>query len=377
MKINNARFCVAGNSTRQVRMLALFFAVALSVAAVGCGSGSAKSQQPQAPQALPVKIQVVQSVAVSDTTEYVATLKSRDSAVVMPQVEGQILNIFVRSGDRVSVGTPLIQIDPAKQEATLRSQEDTRTAKLADVEYAKQQFDRINGLYNSGVVSRQDLDQSKSNLDSAQSQLRSLEAQVRQETVQLRYYKVLALTSGIVGDVPVRVGDRVTTTTLLTTIDKPGSLEVYVFVPIERSGELKMKMPVEVVDGAGKVLANSRITFISPQVDNTTQTVLVKATISNHDDRLRTAQFIRARVVWGKHTGPVVPILAVSRVGGQFFAFVAEDSGGKTVAHQKPLKVGDTLGNDYVVLDGVKPGEKLIVSGTQFLVDGMPVMPQT
>ena len=71
----------------------------------------------------------------------------------------------------------------------------------------------------------------------------------------------------------------------------------------------------------------------------------------------------------------MVPVLAVSRVGGQYFAFIAEDQNGKLVAHQKPLTVGDTVGNDYVVLDGVKAGDKVIVSGTQFLVDGMPVVP--
>jgi multidrug efflux pump subunit AcrA (membrane-fusion protein) len=72
----------------------------------------------------------------------------------------------------------------------------------------------------------------------------------------------------------------------------------------------------------------------------------------------------------------VVPVLAVSRIGGQYFAFIAEDQNGKIVAHQKPLHVGDMIGNNYVVLDGVKNGDKIIVSGTQFLVDGMPVIPQ-
>jgi multidrug efflux pump subunit AcrA (membrane-fusion protein) len=137
-------------------------------------------------------------------------------------------------------------------------------------------------------------------------------------------------------------------------------------------------MPVQILDGSGSVIADSRITFISPQVDNTTQTVLVKATVANNNnkDKLRTAQFIRARVVWGTRSSPVIPVLAVSRIGGQFFAFVAEDENGKTVARQKPLKVGEMVGNDYAVLDGLKVGDKIIVSGTQFLVDGMPVIPQ-
>ena len=178
------------------------------------------------------------------------------------------------------------------------------------------------------------------------------------------------------GDIPVHVGDRVTTTTVLTTVDKPGSLEAYIYVPVERAPQLKMKLPVQIVDTAGKVVADSRISFISPEVDTATQSVLVKATVTNHQEKLRTLQFIRARVVWGTHPQPVVPVLAVSRIGGQYFAFVAEEQKGMLVAHQRPLTLGDMVGNDYAVLDGVKPGDKVVVSGTQFLVDGVPVIPQ-
>lgn len=131
----------------------------LTALGVGCGGSSAKSNAAQGPPAIPVKIEVARAVPVSDVTEYVAMLKSRDSAVIMPQVEGYITQIHVHSGDHVSAGTPLMQIDPSKQEATVRSQEDTHAAKQADVEYASQQYERTSGLYKAGVVSKQDLDQ--------------------------------------------------------------------------------------------------------------------------------------------------------------------------------------------------------------------------
>jgi multidrug efflux pump subunit AcrA (membrane-fusion protein) len=72
----------------------------------------------------------------------------------------------------------------------------------------------------------------------------------------------------------------------------------------------------------------------------------------------------------------VIPVLAVLRINGQFFAFVAVNEGKGTVARQKPLKLGDTVGNDFVVLDGLKPGDHVITSGTQFLQDGTPVTEQ-
>jgi RND family efflux transporter MFP subunit len=358
------------------RVIELLALIALGASAASCGGGAAKGAAPPAGSGMPVKVQVTRSESVSDTTEYVATLKSRDSAVIMPEVEGRITHIYVHSGDRVSGGSQLMQIDPSKQEATVNSNEQNRAAQIAALQYAKQQYARTNSLAAAGVVSKQELDQAKSALDASQAQLGSLDAQVQQQQVQLRYYKVIASSSGIVGDIPVRVGDRVITSTMLTTVDKPGGLEAYIYVPIERSSQLKLNMPVQIVDSSGKVIADSRISFISPEVDNTTQSVLVKARIANNNDKLRTAQFIRARVVWKTQQAPVVPILAVSRIGGQYFVFVAEDQNGKVVAHQKPLQVGDMVGNDYAVLDGIKVGDKVIVSGTEFLVDGMPVIPQ-
>lgn len=326
---------------------------------------------------MPVKVQTATDQKINDTTDYVATLKSRDSAVVMPQVEGIITQIFVHSGEPVAAGAPLMQIDPAKQEATVKSQESATAAQQAQLKWAQQNYTRVSGLAAAGVVSKQDLDQARSTLDSAQAQLLSLGAQVNEQQVELHYYRVVAPRAGIVGDVPVRVGDRVVTTTQLTTVDRPGSLEAYIYIPIEKSGELKMNLPVQIVDGSGNSLASSRVTFISPQVDNSTQTVLVKATIANANDSLRTAQFIRARVIWGSQDKPVVPIVAVSRIGGIYFAFVAEpDQKGGYVVHQKPLQIGQIVGNNYVVLDGVKPGDKVVISGTQFLIDGIPVIPQ-
>ena len=355
---------------------ALLLALVLAALGTACSGNSVKGAAPQSDPAIPVKIQVAQSVPITDTTEYVATLKSRDSAVIMPQVEGQITDIYVHSGDRVSPGSVLMQIDPTKQQATVNSQENGRAAQEANLAYAQQQYNRISALAAAGVVSKQDLDQAKSALDTAQAQLKSLDAQVQEQQVQLHYYRVSAPSNGIVGDIPVHVGDRVTTTTMRTSVDKPGSLEAYVYIPVERSSHLKMSMPVAIADGGGQVIADSRIAFISPQVDNTTQTVLIKSRIANHEDRLRNLQFVRARVIWGMHPGPVVPVVAVSRVGGQYFAFVAEDQSGKLVAHQKALRIGEITGNDYVVLEGIKAGDKIIVSGVQFLVDGATVSPQ-
>src|SRR5207247_3601179 len=189
-------------------------------------------------------------------------------------------------------------------------------------------------------------------------------------------YGVTSPMDGIVGDIPVRMGDRVAVTTLLTTIDERGALEAYIYVPAERAHNLRAGLPVRLLDAAGNSLSETRVTFVSPQVDSDTQSVLAKATVENRQGKLRVAQEARAQITWGTHEGPVIPVLAVQRINGQFFAFVSVNEGKGTVARQKPLKLGDTVGNDFVVLDGLKAGDHVITSGTQFLQDGTPVTEQ-
>ena len=361
---------------KRIAQVAGLFALAALTA--GCGKTAADDPGAAggAPPAMPVQVMVAKSQKIPDTTEYLSILKSRHSATINPQVEGQITKIFVKSGDRVTAGTPLLQIDPLKQQATLNSQEAARRAQQANLRYAQVQLERERKLFEAGVVAKQELDNGQTNYDAAAAQLKSLEEQVNQQQEELRYYTVAAPMNGIIGDVPVRPGDRVAVTTQLTTVDEPGALEVYIYVPADRARDLKLGVPVHLLDGAGHALAETRIMFVSPQVDTDTQTVLAKALVENAQGKLRVAQQVRALVVWGSHDGTVIPILAVTRINGEFFAFLAVNEGKGVVARQKLLKVGDTIGNNYSVVDGIKPDDHIIVSGLQFLRDGAPVAEQ-
>ena len=107
----------------------------------GCGK-AANNPAAAGPQAMPVQVHVVQSQQISDSSEYLAILKSRHSATINPQVEGQIAKIFVKSGDHVKAGTAILQIDPLKQQATVSSQEASRAAQEANLRYAQNALER-------------------------------------------------------------------------------------------------------------------------------------------------------------------------------------------------------------------------------------------
>jgi RND family efflux transporter MFP subunit len=348
-----------------------------SLAAVVCLSGGCRGGTPAqgaAPPPSAVKTITLAPTAIDDASEFIATLRSLRSTIVQPEVEGLLTQIFVTSGQRVSVGAPLVQIDPARQQAAVSSAEANRAGTEADVAYWRQQTTRLESLLTAGAISKAELDQAQNSLRTAEARLAALDAQVREGRVQLGYYRVVAPQAGTIGDIPARVGDRVTTSTVITTIDDGQALEAYIQIPLDRSPQLRLGLPVHLLDSEGKVVATNPVTFVAPRVDDNTQTVLVKSLLKEEPPSVRVQQFIRARIVWRQTESLTVPITAVVRISGQYFCFVAEPGAqGGLVARQKPIEVGQVSGNDYVVKSGLKAGETLIVSGIQKIGDGAPV----
>uniref|UniRef100_B8HNG3 Efflux transporter, RND family, MFP subunit n=1 Tax=Cyanothece sp. (strain PCC 7425 / ATCC 29141) TaxID=395961 RepID=B8HNG3_CYAP4 len=379
-------------------------------------------QSPQAPPPggpLPVQLTQVQTRLVTDTSRFNASLQSRRAIQLRPQVSGRIAQILVRSGQTVPANTPVLQIDPAEQEATVASNqaaiqaaaadidnardillslEATRRSNQADLDYKRWQADRYTALAKEGAVS---LDTAKSFTKealTAQATLAATEAQIRaqrstiaqrekellqaqantrQATVQLQYYQVRAPFTGIVGDIPPKLGDYVTPDTNLLTLTQNQPLEAYIQVPIERSPDLQIGMLVELLNPEGKVIGTSRIFFISPTTDDNTQTVLVKALYDNSGDRLRSEQQIQAQIVWQRRPGVLVPTTAVTNLVGENFVFVAEQDKSGLVARQKAVELGRIEGNNYQVLSGLQAGEKIVTSGLQKLADGVPIKPES
>lgn len=335
-------------------------------AAAGAGPGGAMP-------AMPVQATTLVSSPVERTSDYVGVVKSRRSTTIQPQVDGFVTGIRVASGDHVKPGDVLLEIDAATQEAAVASLQSQRAARQADATLAGQQAERVKHLLDIGAASTQDYDQAAAAQKSAEAALQSIDAQIRQQQNQLAYYRVTAPTAGSVGDIPVRKGDRVTTSTVLTTIDDNAGLEIYVNVPVERAPDLHPGLSIRLLGQDDHVLATVPISFVSPAVDDATQTLLVKAELGDHSSSFRASQFVRARIVWTTAPGLTVPVVATSRINGQYFVYVVQAAGTGTVAHQQAVVVGSIIGNDYVVESGLKAGDRVIVSGLQKIGDGAPV----
>lgn len=337
-------------------------------------------------QPTPVPLANPKSTRIEDSSDYAASLDSRQLVTVQPRVSGQISAIYVKAGDRVRAGQPLLQIDAAEQRAqvasrqaaaqtaaaevasaqadvasaneTLRSLQARRAAAQADVQLNQQEYDRFAQLVKEGASSRQVLDQRLNALRTSQAALRQVDAEIQaqrsaitraQATVvrnqrafeqsqaniaegqaQLQYYTITAPFAGTVGNIPAKVGDVVSDATQLLTIAQNDRLEIQIQIPLERASALRVGLPVKLLNDQNQEVQTGRISFVAPNVDPGTQSIQVKALFENVGDKLRASQFVRARVVWNTRPGVLVPTTAISRLGGRDFIFVAapfRDSG--------------------------------------------------
>src|SRR6266853_2493657 len=222
-----------------LRKLALLVFPALvgvaMLTSTGCTNTEAKSP---APQPLPVKTQTVNLAPVPRVDEYVATVKSRRSASIQPQVDGSLTRILVKSGDHVRAGQALMTIDPLKQQATLDQQRSTEAQKKTTYDYNTQEVERQRQLFQGGVTSKQNLDLAVQAYENSKADWEASTSASVSQRRQLAYYNLTAPFAGVVGDIPVHIGDYVSPQTLLTTVDENAELEAYIYIPTERASEI-------------------------------------------------------------------------------------------------------------------------------------------
>ncbi len=216
----------------------------------------------------------------------------------------------------------------------------------------------------------------------ARSQVTEAAAQVRTNQVKLQYTNILAPFTGIVGNIPAKVGDFVDKGDELTTLTKNDSLKLNLSIPVNQAKQLRVGLPVQMLDAQGKPGATGKVNFISPNASADSQTVLVKAIFSNSSGQLLNRQLVRAKVIWEERPGILIPVTAVSRLGGESFVFVAQPPEkpqpgmSALVSVQKPVTLGAIEGSNYQVISGLKAGDKIVVSGILNLTNGAPIVPE-
>lgn len=404
-----------------IRICAILLVIASAGTLTACSNNapatSAMGMGP--PREMVVKVEDVAQRSINDSTSFMGTLKSRHSSVLQPRVAGIVTQIFVAPGSSVREGQPLVEIDPAKQKATvsssvaaiqstaadkenavqtLKSLQASLESKKSSLEFARTQEKRYAFLASEGAMPKESAENFRTARKMAESDAQSIIAQIEaqkaaiskmarmvqqsqsnedEQEVQLGYFTLKAPFAGVVGDIPIKIGEYVNSDSKVTSVTANQPLEVYVGVPAEKAARLKLGMPVQLTDSEDNLLGEAKIIFVSPNVDDQTQSVLVKALYANRDGRLRSNQTVGSKVVWSKQPGLLVPTFAVAHISGQDFVFTAVKGPKGLVAKQKAVDLGAIHTNSYLVKSGLHAGDRVIVSGVQNLTDGAAIAPQT
>jgi len=382
--------------------------------------GSCRRSSPAAglaapPQGIPVKLASVDTMTLKDSSEFVGTLEARRAVVLRPEIDGRISQVFVEAGDTIVAGAAIAQLRPQRRRAEVGSaiaainasraafsnaelelqalQAEERAAQ-AELALQEKELERTTSLTLEGALAERevdrvvrDRDRARANLEAvqkrilaAQSNLEQLAALFQQaranaEAVkeQLQETKIIAPFTGIVGDIPIKVGDFVAQGDTLTTLTQNQTLDLRLPIPLERESQLRPGLKVEIFDPQGKPLTTGRTSFISPTVTADSQTILAKATFDNPNRRLRNGQFVRARLIWNQRSNAIaVPSTAIIFQGEERFIYLVQGSSPPTVK-QQPIQLGLVQGDRTEVKQGLQPGDQIVISGIQKLSNGAPI----
>jgi membrane fusion protein, multidrug efflux system len=287
---------------------------------------------------------------------------------INPEVGGRITKIFFEPGTAVRAGDPLVQLNDAPERGDLASYE--AQARLAQIE-----VERSSELAQRQFASRETLDQRQSQLDQAQAMILKTEALIAQKLIRAPF-------SGQLGTRQVEVGQYLTPGAAIVTLTDMSTLYVNFTLPSQLRAQISVGQRVNVTADAypGRIFA-AEITTIEPQVSADTRTMTVQATMKNPDNALLPGMFVNAAVVLPPQPDTVVlPETAVDyTLYGDSVYVIREDgkdANGKPVlkAIRTPVKTGARWGNKVAILDGLKPGERVVAAGQVKVQNGAQVV---
>ena len=374
-------------SAHSAGVAARFIASVLSFAAIlaGCG-GKAAGPAGAAPE---VKVIAVAQRDVPIVSEWVATLDGYVNAQIQPQVTGYIIKQNYKEGSQVHNGDVLFEIDPRPFQALLDQAKAQLAQAQAQMGKTQLDVDRDTPLAKERAIAQSQLDNDiQANL-AAKAAVQSSEAQVEQAQLNLGFTHVTSLFDGIAGIALIQLGNLVNPTTVLTSVSQVNPIKAY--FPISEQEYLRLAARVNATQGHDDepndapalelILADGtvypskgRVLYTDRQVDITTGTIRVVSAFPNPKNFLRPGQFGRVRASTYTRTGALlVPQRAVVELQGTFQVAVVGNDNKVSV---RIVKVGERVGNEWIIDSGVKTGEMVIVEGVQKVRDGSPVNPK-
>ena len=361
----------------KARNFALPAALAIAALSAGCG----KKATPEMP---PPDVEVVPAVQkdVPVYKEAIGTLDGFVNAAIRPQVEGYVLSQLYKEGSVVGKGQSLFQIDPRQFQAALDQAKGALAQAQAARVNAEQTVARYRPLAAQNAVSQQELDNAVSADLQARAAVDSARATLERAQNNLNWARVTSPIEGIAGTAMAQIGDLVTPSALLTTVSQVDPIKL--IFPISEQAYMRYSSLINSPD-AGPPLRlilsdgttypqKGHLLFANRQVDVKTGTITMTALFPNPGNLLRPGQYGKVRGATDILKGAIlVPQRALAELQGNTFVAVV---GPDNKVDMRPVERGEAVDENFVILKGLKPGERVVVEGIQKVRDGMVVVPR-
>ena len=356
--------------------------VLLSLVLAACSQGDARQgkdakDSKAAPAAVGVTVVEVALREVPVTFEAVGRTEGSREVQVRARVAGILEQQKFQEGDAVKAGATLFEIERAPFEIELAQARGVLAEVSAREELAQQEHERLKSLADKRAISQKEADQAASAARQAQAAAQVARARLRQAELNLSYTRVTAPIGGITGRALQSIGSLVSPSgdaAVLTTLTRGDpiwvrfSLSEPEFAQVRGSEGKEASVRLELADGT-TYPEPARLNFSGSTVDAQTSSVQMRAEVANPRQVLLPGQFVRVRITAGTVQAVVLPQSAVLQNEGGRFVWLA--SGGKAV--QRPIKAGGWVGKDWAVLDGLKPGDQVIVDNLVRMRPNAPV----
>ena len=324
------------------------------------GGGAPAAGGPPAMPPMPVDVDTARRQAVVDAVRATGRIEANQAIELRPDEQGRITDILFREGQSVEKGAPLVKIDDAMIKAQLERAK-------ADRDLSNQQLERVKRLRAQNAASPADLERAEANARSNAAGIAVLELQIERTTVRAPF-------SGAIGQRLVSMGDYVTTSTPLLTLQTVDPQRAVIEVPERYAVKLRQGQVVEftVASQEGRTF-RARVDFIDPVVQNENRTILVKASAPNPNRLLKPGMFIEARLATATRAGAiVVPEDAIQPMRSANVVWAVVD--GK--ASRRVVTLGVRSAGIVEILSGVQAGEPVVVGGLERMGEGLPVAPR-
>ena len=349
----------------------------------GCSSSSSKGASAPPPPVVEVATVVQQDTPIY--SEWVATLDGYVNAQIQPRVSGYIIKQNYKEGSVVRKGEVLFEIDPRPFKAAL----DQAKAQLAQAEAqlgkANLDVERDTPLAQARAIAQSQLDTEIQAKLGAQAMVQAAKANVEQAELNMEFTKVTSLVTGIAGIAQVQIGNLVGPNSVLTSVSQVDPIKAYFTVseqqfvdfhrrfPTQESvEEQRRRMPLELLLADGSVYERpGRIYFADREVNPATGAIRIAGVFPNPNNLLRPGGFGRVRLSAKTQTGALlVPQRAVMELQGSYQVAVVGDDNKVSI---RPVTVGERVGKLWIVTEGLKAGERVVVEGLMKVRDGTPV----